>query len=44
MFIKELTEQELNEDLDFILSSQAKAIIGFIIKWIETNFEKTPNE
>lgn len=44
MFIKESTEQELNEELDLILSSQANAIIGFIIKWIETDFEKTPNE
>ena len=43
-YLKESIAVDLGEDSEYLLSFQANAIIGFIIQWIESDFDRTPNE
>lgn len=43
-YLNESISVDLGEDLDYMLSFQANAIIGFIIQWVQSDFDRTPNE
>ena len=43
-YLNESITLDLGEDVEYALSFQANAIIGFIIQWIESDFDRTPNE
>ena len=43
-YLNESVSIDLGEDSEYMLSFQTNAIIGFIIQWVQSDFDRTPNE
>ena len=43
-YLKESVTIDSDKNVDYMLSFQANAIIGFIIEWVQTGFKQSPNE
>ena len=44
VYLHDSTSTIIEENIDYVSSYQANAIIGLIIQWIQSDFDKTPEE